>query len=1428
MEKILRKGFILMLSFLMVFTVLGQLSINVAATEEYENIALNKSVIVSSATTGNEGAHAVDGKEDTKWEAENITSNPTIIVDLGKEESFQKVTLKWASNFAFHYKLYVAKSDQKYNQILFHEEGTGGDEEWEMNENTVARYVKIELIQAKDGESTIGLKELEVLKVKKNTSNDPVNIALNKPAYASGNEAGLERLGPKGAFDGNITDVNNGRWSSANITKEPQWIYVDLEAEMTFASIHILWENAYATKYVLQYSNDLTADKNWTTFKTVEDGQGSWEKFDFEPITARFVRLYATASNGVGSAKPISIWEMEIYEEVNNSLTVDDVAKDFTVGTITSEMDKMPVYHFDNDNIIAEIFCSDTDFVVEDNGAIHKPLVDKEVLVTYIIKDTRTNVSKEVKNMPVIIPGRNSIALNANEVPTTVPTIQEWNGATGTYHLTSSSRIIVQDESLSKAAQITKDDIKDLFGLDVEISNAVPKKGDIVLTKENADTTIGNQGYTLEIGDIVTIRATEYQGVFFGTRSILQALVASGDALTINKGEARDYAKYEYRKFMLDVARKYMPMWYMKDFVKYASWYKFTDIQVHLNDTSYNGHSRFRLESDIPGLTATDGYYTKDEYRDFQYYAEDYGIRIVSEFDTPAHSAVFIDNNPELGFDATHLDIRLNSDKKDTVYKFIADLYEEYMGGDNPVFVTDAFNVGLDEYNSAYKEDMTQYTKYVMDLVYNKYGKTPMAWASMGCVDSSTTQIPEYPIMDAWANYAISLKSLFNQDYKLINATNKYGYIVPGGNNGYPDFAKEEEMYNNLSAGKFRDKMGAGIDVAEGHPKIVGGSISLWNDRGIFNGISVYDVFARTQSILPIYAQTFWYGKDNDKSYDQFKAEVDTVGVGPNVEMDKKISSKTEKVYDFDMESISKRGDNLVVKDNSGNGYDATAVKAATEITDENQVLKLNGDGYLQMQHSALKWPYTLAFDLKIDESQTGDIILFEENMPEEKCNQWIDTKYQTRKIYLKEVDGKYQLMYDRDSYHYEHDIKLEKGKLYQIAFTSDKKYTKVYLDGVIKSTINGPILTNSGNRWYDSASINLPLQKIGQNLIGTLDNIKVYNRLLNNEEIKGLYDIGIDVIHENIALNKEATASSSYTDYQTPNKAFDGIINQSASGPEQSRWASARNHDQWIQVDLNKVYKVDQIKITWEDAYGVDYELKGSVNGKDWFTIKTVIGNTVKENNLTGLGNVEARYIKLIGTKAANNAKYGYSIYEIEVYENPKNDLLRTIDQVNDKLNELNVGNSHGQIKESAYREFIKYLSNLENEISNKVTISTEELLDYKEELSKEYTNLKKQIVRVDKDNLATQIDMAKAVTQEQLDKVDSAVAVEFKAALENAQNVYDNVSATQEEVDNAFDRLEKAMQMLELCKPDKTALSIAIDMAKEVTQEQLGKLVP
>ena len=345
--------------------------------EEYVNLALNTTVTIQNGDNSENSSYIVDGDEETTWETSLGSSNPTIIVDLEANKEIDKIVLKWANNYAFKYKLYLAsdKATPTYALALFHEEGMGGDESWDMPQNTKARYIKIELIEAKEGANSICLKELEVLK--EVDANEPVNIALNKDAYASANEANLERLGPKGAFDGNLTDMTNGRWSSGNITKSPQWIYVDLGSEMKFDSIHILWQNAFATKYELQYSNDLVGE--WQTIVSVDNGQGSWEKHTFYAVTARYVRLYATESNGVGNAKPISIMEMEIYQ-TNSSLGM--AAKELKIEPITAEMKIMPVYTYDNGNIVAEIFCSNTDFVVEDNGTIHTPLVDKEVLVT--------------------------------------------------------------------------------------------------------------------------------------------------------------------------------------------------------------------------------------------------------------------------------------------------------------------------------------------------------------------------------------------------------------------------------------------------------------------------------------------------------------------------------------------------------------------------------------------------------------------------------------------------------------------------------------------------------------------------------------------------------------------------------------------------------------------------------------------------------------------------------------------------------------------------------------------------------------------------------------------------------------------------------------------------------------------------------------
>ena len=81
------------------------------------------------------------------------------------------------------------------------------------------------------------------------------------------------------------------------------------------------------------------------------------------------------------------------------------------------------------------------------------------------------------------------------------------------------------------------------------------------------------------------------------------------------------------------------------------------------------------------------------------------------------------------------------------------------------------------------------------------------------------------------------------------------------------------------------------------------------------------------------------------------------------------------------------------------------------------------------------------------------------------------------------------------------------------------------------------------------------------------------------------------------------------------------------------------------------------------------------------------------------------------------------------------------------------------------------------------------------------------------DKVALKIALDLANAITDEDLENVVKAVVEEFKAARDEANEVYNNTSATQEEVNNAFDRLVSAMHMLDFKQGDKTALKAFID---------------
>ena len=97
-----------------------------------------------------------------------------------------------------------------------------------------------------------------------------------------------------------------------------------------------------------------------------------------------------------------------------------------------------------------------------------------------------------------------------------------------------------------------------------------------------------------------------------------------------------------------------------------------------------------------------------------------------------------------------------------------------------------------------------------------------------------------------------------------------------------------------------------------------------------------------------------------------------------------------------------------------------------------------------------------------------------------------------------------------------------------------------------------------------------------------------------------------------------------------------------------------------------------------------------------------------------------------------------------------------------------------------------------------------------------------KTEVQEADKTALKIAVDLANAITDEDLADVVQAVADEFKAARDEANTVYNNASATQVEVDNAFDRLANAMHMLDFKQGDKTALKAFIDKVSGLDSTQ------
>ena len=500
---------------------------------------------------------------------------------------------------------------------------------------------------------------------------------------------------------------------------------------------------------------------------------------------------------------------------------------------------------------------------------------------------------------------------------------------------------------------------------------------------------------------------------------------------TMLQGITRDYPLYRVRGLMLDVGRKTQTMDYLQQVVKEMAWYKMNDLHVHLNDNfiwvekytnegknPFDAYSGFRLESDIKkgdtvtlngkkftysaDLTNTDVYYTKDEFRNFIQESGVYGVNIVPEIDTPAHSLALTKVLPELrysskGRDNDHLDLK-NQYKE--CYEFVTNIFGEYMEEENPVFSEDTVvHVGCDEF----KQDPNAFRRFCNDMAdyVESTGRTARIWgrfteiAGDGSVKVDGTGIQ----LNLWDN-----------DY----------YIVP--NAGYyRDYLTDSILYNDPA-----NKIGKEY-IPSGDKQMLGGMYAVWNDMvdRYDNGVSEYDIYDRIAgSTMGLYAAKVW-GKGN-LTLEEAKAVSTFMGDAPNTNFGYETEADENGVIaDWNEEVLAK--------------FASEDVNASVEEADGKKAVKLNGgESYVKTSLETVGLNNLLTVKVKRTSDSTEEQILFESPYGEIKAVQ----------------SGTGKVGISRENFDYSFDYELPVNQWVEPTFKNEFKQIHLYVNGKWKDTL--------------------------------------------------------------------------------------------------------------------------------------------------------------------------------------------------------------------------------------------------------------------------------------------------------------------------------------------------------------------------------------
>lgn len=348
-------------------------------------------------------------------------------------------------------------------------------------------------------------------------------------------------------------------------------------------------------------------------------------------------------------------------------------------------------------------------------------------------------------------------------------------------------------------AEVLCEEARAREGLAARIVPASDAAGAVLLRLVPGGTAADAEAYTLSINRTIAVEASDTRGLLWGGQTLLQSLERHADGLVLRCGTITDRPGRAWRALLLDPARSFLDLDFLRRTLRTMSAYKLNVLHLHLiDDQAWRFETRAFPRCNPHGEPC----YTQEELRALVAYAARYGIEIVPEFDFPGHSRAAIAAYPALDCagEVRTADDSLLCGGKAFTREFIAGIVAEaaavfpssylHLGADEP-FALKRWGECADCRRRMQELGVTSleslYQSFVLDLnaIVRRHGKQLVVWNDAfhpGVKPAPTQDI----IIDAWRDYA-NAANWAGAGHTLINSSTGPLYLTSWGlNEGLP------------------------------------------------------------------------------------------------------------------------------------------------------------------------------------------------------------------------------------------------------------------------------------------------------------------------------------------------------------------------------------------------------------------------------------------------------------------------------------------------------------------------------------------------------------------------------------------------------------------------------------------------------------------